>query len=211
MISFSGSLSLCQRNLRKFLLLSLTIKQWNICWMLAVMVTTSLQKHMMTPNRLFLRSGPESRRLFKDTPSSWPLQSKTTCIWFAFLGWYTPNVGKYQHSLSCINGGASSACTLSNIFCMNEKKLSFISGFLSIVLWSWSSHYVFLNSKAVGTCVEEWSMSTFQYICVEGVNCYWFVGFSQTNLAKYNPSPVESLGIRWVIGTINLFPDLVDS
>lgn len=57
--------------------------------------------------------------------------SQTTRIWLGLWGGYTPNVGRYQPSSSSANGGASSACFLSKVYCMKVTKCQSISAFLS--------------------------------------------------------------------------------
>ncbi|CAJ0944044.1 unnamed protein product, partial [Ranitomeya imitator] len=59
-ISLLGSLSLYHRNLRKFLWSSWTMKQWNICSMLAVMAMGSFLNLINTPTKLFVRLGPRA-------------------------------------------------------------------------------------------------------------------------------------------------------
>lgn len=59
--------------------------------------------------KLFVKSGPESRTLFNDMPYCLAEESKTTLILSFYLGWYTPNKGRYQHSSFCSKVGASPA------------------------------------------------------------------------------------------------------
>lgn len=61
-------------------------------------------------------------------PLNWALESNTTRILPSFWGWYTSNIGRYQHSSSGFNTGAISAWSLSRFFAWIQWiVLSFLS------------------------------------------------------------------------------------
>lgn len=67
-----------------------TFSGLNMAFISYISATGSLWKLQSTPVRLFLKSGPCNRCMFRDWPSKWAEKSKTTLILLSFLGWYTP-------------------------------------------------------------------------------------------------------------------------
>lgn len=106
------------------------MKLWNICSISAVMAPGSRLKHNRTPNRLLFKSGPVSSTSFSDTPWWRELELNTTLICLGLHGWYTPNVGKYQHSSLSCRGRASSAWWWLKIFCINATMLLHLRPFI---------------------------------------------------------------------------------
>ena len=64
--------------------------------MSATKATGSWQKCIRMPSKLFVRSGPESKMLFREVPLVSAAESKTTRILSGLGGWYTPKWGRYQ-------------------------------------------------------------------------------------------------------------------
>ncbi len=98
--------------------------------MSAIIAVRSFLNHSSTPNSELFKSGPERSTLFKEIPWCCALESNTTRICPGFCGWYTPKMGKYQHSSSSWIGGAFSAWWFWKSYFMKAENCSFISGFL---------------------------------------------------------------------------------
>jgi hypothetical protein len=95
--------------------------------MWAVTAIISLRKRRSTPRRLFDKSGPISRTLFRDIPLNFAEELNTPQIWSGFFRWYIPNNGKYQHfSLFC-SGALWYFRYIASIFLTLHKRLWFTS------------------------------------------------------------------------------------
>ncbi len=97
------------------------------------MATCSRLNRSRIPSKLLFMSGPVSNMSFKDMSWWGALESNTTRVWSSLHSLHMPKLGRYQHSLPSCRGGASSAWSWSKIFCMEDRKWVFISGFLSRV------------------------------------------------------------------------------
>lgn len=85
--------------------------------MLDVSYHCPCQNLVNNPIILLFKLDQVGRRVFKQTPSYWALESNTVLIWLDFQGWYTS-----EHSPPSFRGGTGSAWFLCNTFCMKIKK-----------------------------------------------------------------------------------------